>query len=177
MKVCRNDRLFHYLLGGEDNLPLILEQGLLPLSCFPKSEAWRRLEEMLPGFYRAIYETFAQPLLKRPYTHSGVFFTPIDFRLMPDSLLTRRARIAVPLQALDAGSAALTYVLDEERAVLPLSEAHMEQTAALWPAAMVREWFARNPQMMFFYVPQVAVYQEGGISVRPEWVEPAVSSA
>lgn len=39
MKICRSDRLFHYLLGSEENLPLIVERGILPLSAFPESEA------------------------------------------------------------------------------------------------------------------------------------------
>jgi hypothetical protein len=174
MIVCQNDRLFHYLLGGKDALPGILERGLQPLSSFPESEAWRRMEEALPGFYRMIYETFAQPVLRRPYSNSGVFLTPIDFRLMPGSLLARHARIAVPVDAVDPDWAALTYVLDEARVSLPLTAAHLEQAAALWMDEMVGEWFARNPQMMFFYVPQVAVYQDGGIPVQPGWVEPAL---
>ena len=171
MKICRSDRLFHYLLGSEENLPLIVERGILPLSAFPESEAWRRLEESLPGFYQAIYEAIGKPVLKRPYTNSGVFLTPIDFRLMPGSPLSRHTRITIPLEAVDPDYSTLTYVLNDERAVLPLSAENLEQAALLWPEQRVREWFGKNPNMIFFYVPQVAVYREGGISICPEWIE------
>ena len=171
MKVCRNDHLFHYLLGGEENLPTILERGLLPLSAFPESKAWRRLEETLPGFYQTIYEVIGKPVLKQPYTNSGVFLTPIDFRLMPAAPLSGNTRITIPLEAIDSGYSTLTYVLNDERAVLPLSAENLEQAAVLWPEHMVREWFGKNPHMIFFYVPQVAVYREGGIPVCPEWIE------
>jgi len=56
--------------------------------------------------------------------------------------------------------------------VFPLTKENLEQTAELWTPEMVREWFAKNPRMMFYYVPQVACYQEGGIPVDPAWVEP-----
>ena len=39
-------------------------------------------------------------------------------------------------------------------------------------AALVREWFRRDPGMRFFHVPQVAVYPDGPIPVRAEWLDP-----
>ena len=95
---------------------------------------------------------------------------------MPGSLPAGLSRIAIPLEALDPAHAVLTYMLDDRRVVLPLSAAHLERAAELWPAGMVEEWFARNRNMIFFYVPQAAVYQAGGIPVRPAWVERAAGA-
>jgi hypothetical protein len=171
MIVCSTDRLYHYLLGGDAALGSIRERGLLPLSAMPESELWRALERDIPGFYLELYALFAEPVLGRPYGNSGVFLTPIDFRRMPDLPLAARTRIAVPLAALDTGSAALTYELDGRRTVLPVSAATLEETARLWPEGMVRSWFGRDPGKLFLSVPQVASYREGGIRVLPEWVE------
>lgn len=171
MIVCSTDRLYHYLLDGDATLDSILEHGLLPLSDMPESERWQALERDMPGFYRDLYALFAEPVLRRPYSNSGVFLTPIDFRRMPDLPLAAHTRIAVPLAALDTWSAALTYELGGRRIVLPVSAATLEETARLWPEEMVRSWFGRDPGKLFLYVPQVASYREGGIRVRPEWVE------
>ncbi len=175
MNVCSTDHLFHYLLNGEGALEAILERGLLPLSAIPGSARWRRIEQEQPGFYRAIYATFAQPALQRPYRHSVVFLTPIDFRRLPDLPLATVARIVLPLSVVPCRDAALTYELDGRRVVLPLTPSTLEETARLWPAALVRSWFGRDQRKLFFYVPQVAVYQDGGIPVRPGWVERSVA--
>ena len=174
MVVCRTDRLYHYLIGGEGALAAILERGLLPLSAQPESVRWRAIEREWPGFYRGIYATFAEPLLQRPYRHSGVFLTPIDFRRLPDLPLAATARIALPLAAVERDSAALTYVLEDRRLVLPLTPGTLAEAARRWPAAMVRAWFGRDQSKLFWFVLQVAVYQEGSIPIREEWVEPAV---
>lgn len=171
MIVCSTDRLYHYLLGGDAALGSILERGLLPLSAMPESERWRAIERDMPGFYRDLYARFAEPVLGPMYSNSGVFLTPIDFRRMPDLPLAARTRVAVPLAALDTGSATLTYELGGRRVVLPVSAATLEETARLWPEEMVRSWFRRDPGKLFLHVPQVATYGEGGIRVRPEWVE------
>ncbi|HEX5502421.1 MAG TPA: hypothetical protein VFW96_07335 [Thermomicrobiales bacterium] len=89
MRVCNTDRLYHYLLGGADALPGICARGLLPLSAMPESPRWRTLEQVRPGFHREIYALFAEPVLGRPYRHSDVFFTPLDFRRLPDLALPR----------------------------------------------------------------------------------------
>lgn len=175
MNVCSTDRLFHYLLGGEEVLDSILERGLLPLSAFPESERWQQIEQVRPGFYQWIYETFAEPVVRKPYTNSGVFLTPIDFRLLPDTSLYKVARIVIPLSTIECSTSGLTYELDGQRVVLPLSASTLEEAARLWPEGMVRTWFGRDRTRLFFHVPQVAVYQEGGIPVRPEWVEHPIS--
>ena len=166
--VCRVDTLYHYLLAGDDNLPGILSRGLLPLSAFPESERWQRFEP----FYRWLYAQWAEPLLG-PFRNSGVYFTPIDFRRLPGSYLYKRTRIAVPLAALPAERAVLTYELDGQRIIAPLTTEALEQAAAIWSAEMVKAWYARNPNMSFYYVPQVAVFPEDGVPVQPGWVERA----
>ncbi|MFO7274315.1 MAG: hypothetical protein DIU55_005550 [Bacillota bacterium] len=170
--VCRVDTLYHYLFGGEESLPGILSRGLLPLSAFPESERWQRLEPI----YRSLYAQWAEPLLG-PFRNSGVYFTPIDFRMLPGTFLHQRTRIAVPLSTIPADRAILTWELDGERTILPLSREALEQAAALWTVDLVRAWFARNPRMSFYYVPQVAVFPDGAIPVQPGWVERADAGA
>lgn len=164
--VCRTDVVYHYLLSGDDVLPSILERGLLPASAFPESERWRRTE----SFYRWLYAQWAEPLLG-PFRNSGVYFTPIDFRQLPGSRLFSRTRIAVPVSAIPAECAVLTYELDGRRTVLPLTPAALEGAAQIWTEERVRAWYGRNPNMNFYYVPQVATFPEHGIPVQPEWVE------
>lgn len=171
MQVCRTDRLFHYLLQGDASLPAILTRGLLPLSAMPESDRWRSLERESPGFFAELYRLIAEPIIKRPYSNSGVFLTPIDFRLLPEYRLARLTRISIPLEVMAADRAILTYELDGERRALLLSADTLEETAQLWPDTMVRRWFGRNPSMMFYRVPQVAAYADEGIPVPPEWVE------
>ena len=173
-RVVSTDTLYHYFLNPDDALvSSILENGLRPLSDFPDSERWRELEAQMPGFYERLYQMIGQPVLGRPYHNSGVFLTPIDFRRMPDHFMARLDRIRVPLQRLDRSSSALTYVVDEQRLSLPLSQQTLREAAVIWTAQMVREWFARDRSKIFFYVPQVAAYQAGGIPVSPEEVERA----
>jgi len=169
--VCSTERLYHYLLGDGTDLTAILEQGLLPLSSRPDSARWQELEAWRPGFYQQVFEDFARPVLNVPYTNSGVFLTPIDFRSMPTARLRDRPRFAIPLDAVDLTTTTVTYVLDGRRVVRALSRDALEETAAIWSEERVRTWFAKDSSMMFFYVPQVAAYQEGGILVRPEWLE------
>lgn len=176
MQVCRTDRLYHYLLNGEAVLPEIMANGLLPLSAFPEGPRWRELEALRPGFYRHLYAQFAEPVIDRPYSNSGIFLTPIDFRLLPGLILSTALRIAIPLAAIERECAALTYEGDEGRVILPLTPETLLETAWLWPEEAVRSWFARDRGKIFFNVPQVAAYQEGGIPVRPEWVERAEQS-
>ncbi len=170
--VCRVDTLYHYLMGGDESLPGILDKGLLPASAFPESERWQRFE----SFYRSLYAQWAEPLLG-PFRNSGVYFTPIDFRLLPGTYLHRRTRIAVPLSEIPPEQAVLTYELDGRRTVVPLTAEALEEAAALWTADLVRAWYARNPNMSFYYVPQVAVFPDGGIAVHTAWVERAPAEA
>ncbi len=169
--VCSTERLYHYLLGDDADQESILDQGLLPLSSRQGSARWKELEAWRPGFYQQIYEEFARPVLHVPYTNSGVFLTPIDFRSMPTARLRDRPRFAIPLDVLNPATSALTYVLTDRRVVRPLSASTLEETSAIWSEELVRVWFGKDPSKIFYYVPQVAAYQEGGIRVRPEWLE------
>ena len=171
MSVCKSDVLYHYLLENNSNATSIIDNGLLPLSAFPESTAWKNLETALPNFYQQLYELLAEPIIKLPYKNSGVFLTPIDFRKIPDSHLSNHTRIAIPREIIDPDCAVLTYVFDEERISLPLTEDNLKQTASLWPAVRIKQWFAKNPNMIFFYVPQVAVYQDGAIPIKVDWIE------
>jgi len=36
---------------------------------------------------------------------------------------------------------------------------------------MIQEWFAKDQSKIFYYVPQVAVYQPKGISVQRDYIE------
>ena len=169
--VCSTERLYHYLLGDDVDLTSILDQGLIPLSSRLDSRRWKEIEAWRPGFYEQIYDAFARPILQVPYTNSGIFLTPIDFRSMSTGKLRGRPRFAIPLDALDPATSALTYVLGGCRVVRPCAPDTLEETAAIWSEDLVQAWFGKDPSMMFLYVPQVAAYQEGGIRVRPEWLE------
>lgn len=171
MPVCKNDVLYHYLLENNSNATSFIDKGLLPLSAFPESTAWKNLEKVLPGFYQQLYELIAEPIIKQPHINSGVFLTPIDFRLIPGSYLSDHTRIAIPREIIDPDCAVLTYVFDEERVSLPLSEENLKQAASLWPADKIKQWFAKNPNMIFFYVPQVVVYQDRGIPIKADWIQ------
>lgn len=172
-QACRTDRLYHYLLSDEADLAAIVASGLLPLSARPDSARWQMHEAARPNFYRDLYALFAEPVLQRPYRHSGIFLTPIDFRRLPGLAPTQLARVVLPLSAIDAESAVLTYELAGQRIVFPASPETLIETARQWPDTLVRDWFGRDPSRLFYFVPQVAVYQEGAIPVRPEWVEAA----
>lgn len=169
MPVCSTTHLYHYMLGGETHLDSILAGGLQPASAFPESERWKQTESL----YRNLYAALMEPVLKRPFTNSGVFLSPVDFRAIPGHKMARLGRIAVPVGAIEPAEAAISWVQDEQRVVLPFSPQALQEAAAIWPAEMVEAWFGKNPNMLFFYVPQVATFQTGGIPVRPEWVESA----
>lgn len=160
MRVCSTTHLYHYFFEPEAGaLDSILQDGIRPLSDFPDSERWRRLEEHIPGFYRGVYELVAAPVLEQPYANSGIFITPIDFRLLPGTNLHDKSRFVIPIERIDPSQAVLTYVLDEERVNLPLTAEHLEETATRWDADLVTTWFGIDPTKVFFYVPQVAAYQ------------------
>lgn len=172
MRVCSNQVLYHSLLNpGFDLIESFLEKGLRPLSDFPESERWQQIQTHLPGIFEQLYELFARPVIQKPYLNSGIFLSPIDFQLLPDSLMHNKTRIRVPLERIDPAYAALTYVLDEQRIALPFTQENLEQAAQIWSAEMVRRWFAVDRNRLFFYVPQVAVYQPEGIPVYPEDIE------
>ncbi len=102
----------------------MLQRGLLPLSAFPDSPRFQQIQQWNPTFYQEIYARWAEPILRRPYRNSGIFLTPIDFRRLPDLRRATMARIAVPLDAITASHAALTYERDsEQQVILPLHHA------------------------------------------------------
>jgi hypothetical protein len=172
MRVCSTTHLYHYFFEpAAGALDSILEDGIRPLSDFPASERWKQLEEHIPGFYRNVYESIAAPVLEQPYANSGIFVTPVDFRLLPGVPLHDQARFAIPIEQIDPSQAVLTYVLDDERVSLPFSAQHLEETAAIWDGDMVTTWFGLDPTKVLFYVPQVATYQ-GRIEVSPSEFEP-----
>jgi hypothetical protein len=164
--VCRTDRLYHcQFQANEEQIASMVQAGLQPLSAFPDSPRWREIQAVQPGFFERLYELIAAPVLAHPYPNSGVFLTPIDFRLLPGTYLHDKPRFAVPLERLDPAWTVVTYVLDDERVSLAPSAANLQAVAELWDEAMVRTWFGKDPTKVFFYVPQVAAYQPGGIPV------------
>lgn len=172
MPVCSTRYVYHLLLNtGDEIVASILEHGLRPLSDFPESERWQQINAELPGFFENVYEMIARPVLQMPYTNSGVFVSPINFRRLPHSFMHDKTRIKIPLSRIDPAYACLTYVLNEERISLPLTPENLRLAAALWTAEMVNEWFARDHSKIFFYVPQIAVYQPGGIPIQATDIE------
>lgn len=173
MQVCSTTHLYHYFFEPEEGaLDSILEHGIRPLSDFPDSKRWKQLEEHLPGFYQSVYELIAAPVLGEPYTNSGIFITPIDFRLLPESYLHDKPRFAIPIDRIDPARSVLSYVLDDERVNLPFSTQTLADIAAIWDGDLVTTWFGIDPTKVFFYVPQVGAYQ-GRIDVTDSDYESA----
>jgi hypothetical protein len=172
MQVCSTHWVYHALLNAEfEKIEPILKNGLRPLSDFPDSDRWQQIEAHLPGFYKNLYDQIAWPILKRPYSNSGIFVTSIDFQKLPASLLYNRTRFRIPLTRLDPAYCVITYVLNEERVSLPLNPENLEKTAVIWDADRVQTWFAKDRTKMFYYVPQVAIYQPQGVPIEPADLE------
>lgn len=172
MRVCSTSHVYHALLNPEfDKVEAILQNGLRPLSDFPDSARWQQLERHMPGFYENLYAGIAQPVLQKPYSNSGIFVTPIDFQKLPASFMKDKTRIQIPVSRLDPEYSVLTYILDGERISLPLTAKNLQHTADLWDADMVNTWFAVDQTKIFYYVPQIAVYQPQGIPVNREDIQ------
>jgi len=166
--VCSTTHLFHYMFNPkQESLDSFLQNGIRPLSDFPDSQRWIELEEQMPGFYENLYKMMAEPVLKKPYSNSGIFITPIDFRLLPGTYLHDKPRFRIPVKRLDPEMTVITYILDDERIVLPFAAEHLENIASTWDEKMVRRWFAVDQTKVFFYVPQVAAYQ-GKIEIQKD---------
>ena len=171
--VCSTTHLFHYLFNpNEEALNSFIEDGIRPLSDFPESERWQELEAQMPGFYENLYNMMAKSVIQKPYTNSGIFITPIDFRLFPDSYLHDKPRFLIPIERIDLELTVISYVIDEERLSFPFNAANRQKVADLWDAEMVQAWFAKDNTKVFFYVPQVAAYQ-GRIDVTMDDYESA----
>ena len=171
--VCSTTHLYHYLFNPAEEVVVgIYRDGLRPLSDFPESERWQELEAQMPGFYKNLYEMIAADVLKKPYSNSGVFISSIDFHQLPGTYLFDKPRFAIPIVRIQPDDAVITYVIDEERQTYPFSEEVLQQVAEYWVEEQVREWFGKDNTKVFFYVPQVAVYQ-GSIPVSPDDLEQA----
>jgi hypothetical protein len=167
MRVCSTTHVYHAMLNPEfGRLEAILRDGLRPLSDFPDSERWQLLEQQMPGFYRNLYSAIAEPVIQKPYGNTGIFVSPIDFQLLPGLFMKDRTRLKIPIARLDPAYCVLTYVLNDERIALLLTAENLETSAGIWDAAMVKSWFAKDQTKIFFYVPQIAVYQPGGIPIE-----------
>lgn len=172
MQVCSTQYVYHALLNtGDEILESILTRGLRPLSDFPESPRWQQIQTQLPGFFEDLYDMIAKPVLHAPYTNSGVFVSPIDFSRLPQSIMFNKTRVRIPISRIDPATACLTYVLNDERISLPFTEDNLQKAADLWTADMVNEWFAVDQSKIFFYVPQIAVYQPDGIPVYETDIE------
>jgi len=123
MHICSTEYVYHALLNPEfDKIEAICKDGLHPLSDFPESDRWKQLEQAMPGFYKNLYEGVAQPVIKKPYSNSGIFVTTIDFQKLPNSFLNNKTRIKIPIEKLDPNYCVLTYVINEERISLELTQ-------------------------------------------------------
>lgn len=166
--VCSTTHLYHYLFNPDESvLESFLTQGIRPLSDFPDSERWKQLEAHVPGFYKNLYAMMAELVIQKPYPNSGIFITPIDFRKLPGTYLHDKPRFNIPIDRIDPDWTVLTYVLNEERIGRPFGQETLRETANLWDEALIREWFGKDNTRVFFYVPQVGVYQ-GRIEVTLE---------
>jgi hypothetical protein len=159
MGVVSTTHLFHYAVVPDADFDAILRDGLRPLSDFPDRERWRQIEEHAPGFFETLYGLVAAPVLGQPYERSGIFLTPIDFRLLPGTLLHDRARLRIPVDRIDQGSAVLTWEREDGRVSLPFGPAALVRAREEWDEEAVRSWFGRDRTKLFFHVPQVAAYQ------------------
>ena len=165
MEACSTTHLFHYFFSEDTSSRVAMEtDGLRPLSDFPDSERWQQLEAQMPGFYLNLYEMIAMPVLGRPYENSGVFVTPIDFRVVTGTYLSDKPRYSIPIDRIVGSDAVITYVIDDERVNLPFTPENLAAASSIWDEAKIREWFGRDQTKVFFYVPQVAAYQ-GPITV------------
>ncbi len=172
MQVCSTQYLYHTLLNSEfEKVAPILKNGLRPLSDFPNSDRWQQIEKYMPGFYKNLYDQVAQPILKKPYSNSGIFVSPIDFQKLPSSLMYNKIRFRIPVARLDPTCCVITYELNNERVSLSLSLENLEKTANIWDAEMVQTWFAKDKTKMFYYVPQVAIYQPQGVPIEQDDLE------
>jgi hypothetical protein len=170
MDVVSTTHLFHYAVVRNADFDAILRDGLRPLSDFPDSERWQEIEQHAPGFFERLYGLVAEPVLRRPYEGSGIFLTPIDFRLLPGTLLHDRARLRIPVNRIEDDAAVLTWERDDGRVSLPFGGEALERAQAEWDADEITSWFGRDRTRLFFHVPQVAAYQPR-IDVIPDDVE------
>lgn len=175
--VVRTSVVYHYLLQpSPETIAGILARGLCSLTEVPAgAERLAAIERVAPGHFAKLYAEWAEPVLQRPYPgRSGVFLTPIDFRLLPGSLLEKRPRVAVPLGRLQPEWSIITYAGGQDRVCLPLTDEALQAVARAWPAKRVNRWFATDTSRLFFHVPQVVTYQPGGLPVAQSEIDHSV---
>ncbi|MGH2871530.1 MAG: hypothetical protein ACRDL5_03600 [Solirubrobacteraceae bacterium] len=153
--VCATRTVFHYFLHGEPDPARLAAEGL---------QARLVAGEEL-AVQREIYDELFAAQLRRPFTSSGVFFMPIDFAALPDSMLAQRPRVAIDIDRLEASASVLTWQLDGGRVPLPATAAALARAAAIWTPELVSSWFGQNRQRLFWRVPQIGCFQARPIAV------------
>ena len=164
--ICSTKIAYHYLFNDTPEvIDSIKNNGLQPLSNFPNSKGWQQINDAFPDFFEKLYGKFAKPVIQKPYLNSGVFLTPIDFKLLPDSIVSNKGRLEIPIAKIDPEWAVITYVYNDKRVSLTFSKENLENSSKLWNKQLVERWFGVNKERLFFYVPQIVTYQPGGVKV------------
>lgn len=81
-----------------------------------------------------------------------------------------RPRLRIPLNRVDPAKSVLTYKQLGQRRSFLLSEDALVKAAQLWSPAEIEAWLGKDPEKLFYFVPQVVTYQ-GRVLVRPEDLE------
>lgn len=172
----RADRLYHYFFAEPDDEEInrIFKEGLVPLSAQPdRADRLAEIEHHYPGHFEHLYNAWAEPVLKQPYPGStGVFATPIDFRQVAGSILENAPRLQIPLARIDPDYAIITYE-DPDRISLPLNSQNLQLIADSWPAERVTRSFGRDPERLFYYVPQIVTYQPQPVQISANDWQPS----
>ena len=104
-------------------------------------------------------------MIQKPYLNSGVFLTPIDLKLLPDSIMSNKCRLEIPIAKIDPEWAVITYVYNDKRISLTFSKNNLENSSKLWNKQLVERWFGVDRERLFYYVPQIVTYQPDGVKI------------
>lgn len=133
------------------------------------------MHEQLPNHFADLYAEMARAVLgwdEAPT--SGIFLTPLDFRAIPGHALAAVERLEIPLVSIVAECSVLTFAAEDGRVSKPLDAGTLSAAVAAWPASRIAEWFGRDPERLFWHVPQVVSYQTH-VPVSVEfWSSPTV---
>ncbi|WP_460522851.1 hypothetical protein [Flindersiella endophytica] len=170
---CSVTHVFHYLRPEADprSLDSILSRGLLPLSAMPEHPQYDEQLGANPDRFTQRYAELAEPVLRKAYHNSGVFFTTIDFRRLPGSPLENGIRIALPMDRLDPDWTVVTDQLGDDRRCLPFHAGSLTAVAKVWTAEQIERWLGAHPRGYFFHVPQIITFQPGGVPITESDVE------